>query len=289
MLIPAAGSLLLLLLAIDVFLTVIHPEGHGGPLTRRQNRLLWALWKAAAPRSSRREAWLGLAAPTLAVLTPAIWAALLVTGFALLYFPAVEGFLVSPGALRAHWAESLYVSGIAAATLGTGDVVPDSIAVRLLTVVEALSGFALLSAALSYILSIHTEHAVKTTLAADIAAQFDASARSDEDPFEREQWLDGVTQRLLHVMHAHAQYPILHYFHPADRRDSLTVQLAPFVERMTDASRDARSVADGAATAAVERYLRAAQDRFLPPSKSPDHEGDGSAATYARLRRYLAY
>ena len=47
-----AGLLVLAFVGMDVFITVFHPEGHGGPLTRRQNRLVWGLWKATAPRGS---------------------------------------------------------------------------------------------------------------------------------------------------------------------------------------------------------------------------------------------
>lgn len=77
--------------------------------------------------------------------------------------------MVSPGALRAPWTEALYYSGMAAATLGTGDIVPDLPALRLLAVMEALSGFALLSASLSYIMAIYNENGRKTTLAAELA------------------------------------------------------------------------------------------------------------------------
>ena len=86
--------------------------------------------------------------PFLAVLTPPAWALIVVAGFALIFYAWIEGFLVSPGSLRAPWAEVLYYSGFSAATLGTGDVLADLPALRLLTILEGLSGFALLSASL---------------------------------------------------------------------------------------------------------------------------------------------
>lgn len=144
-----AGIVLLTLVGVDVLLTVFHPEGHGGPLTRRQNRLVWSVWKRSAPAGARRDRWLALGGPLLSVLTPAVWALLLIVGYALIYYPWIEGFLASPGSLRASWAEALYFSGVSATTLGTGDVVPDAILPRLLSTVQALSGFALLSSSLS--------------------------------------------------------------------------------------------------------------------------------------------
>lgn len=187
--------------------------------------------EAAAPNGTGRDRWLALGGPLLSVLSPAAWALLLVTGYALIYYPSMEAFLVSPGDLRAPWAEALYFSAVSAATLGTGDVVPDTTALRLLSPLEALSGFALLSSSLSYILSVHGKIAVKTTLASDLAAHFRGRDQQQEVAWRREAWLEQIAERLLHLSYAHAQYPILHYYRPADRRDSLAVQIGPLVRR----------------------------------------------------------
>ncbi len=42
------GTVLLVALTIDVFITVFYPEGHGGPISRWQNRLTW--WASRAVR-----------------------------------------------------------------------------------------------------------------------------------------------------------------------------------------------------------------------------------------------
>lgn len=303
LLLPALGAGLLLLLGIDVFVTVFHPEGHGGPLTRRQNSAVWSLWKKAAPPGDRRDAWLGVGGPVLAVLTPAVWSLLLVVGYALLYYPWIERFLASPGSLRPHWAEALYYSGFLAATLGTGDIVPDVVALRLLSIVEALSGFALLSAALSYILAIYRENGRKTTLASELALHFpnDGSPpRPGAVESERERWLEEAAREVVHITQAHAQYPILHYFRATDPRNSLALQLAPLV-RLTGAREDerGRSTGDGAAEGgasagsalvaqAVERYLIAADERFVRNGSSGVQNGR-TGGRYARLLEYLAY
>lgn len=289
-LLPAiAGFLVLALVGVDVFVTVFHPEGHGGPLTRRQNRLVWASWKATATRRSRRNRWLALAGPVLAALTPIVWAGLLVAGYALVYYPWIADFLVSPGALRSEWAEAAYVSGITAATLGTGDVVPDLVPLRLLGVLEAFSGFALLSASLSYILSVYQEHAAKTTLASDLAAHFSAAGVDDDQPWRREAWLERTAERLLHVAHAHAQYPILHYFRPSDERSSLTLQLRALVERATGAGDGSpRSHAEQVVLGALDEYLAAAHRRFVPGGPGGGDEPP-IERRYERLLCYLGY
>jgi hypothetical protein len=296
LLLPALGTGILLLLAGDVFITVFHPEGHGGPLTQRHNSAVWWVWKKVAPAGRWRDGWLGVGGPALAVLTPALWALLLVLGFALLYYPWIDRFLVSPGSLRAHWAEAFYFSGFTAATLGTGDIVPDLVALRVLSILQALSGFALLSAALSYILAIYRENGRKTTLASDLALHYRIGHAGDSPPSlqqERERWLEHVARELIHLIQAHAQYPILHYFRGTDPRNSITLQLAPLI----DLARSTRPAATrpggstpGAAlvSGALERYLAASDRRFVRghPASSSDDDLDQK---YRRLLGYLAY
>lgn len=287
------GVVLLLLLGLDVFVTVFHPEGHGGPLTRRQNRALWRVWRAAAPSGERRPAWLGLGGPVLALLTPVVWTVLLVGGFALIYYPWMEHFLVSPGNLRDHWAEALYFSGFAAATLGTGDIVPNLLSLRLLSILEALCGFALLSSALSYVLAIYRENGKKTTLAADVALHCGTGAANELES-EPDLWLIGVARELQHIMQSHAQYPILHYFRPAEDRQSLTVQLEPLLRMNNDPDSSerapARRTSRGSALVAeaVDQYLRAADSRFVPGGAG-DASDQSLQQRYRRLASYLGY
>lgn len=297
LLLPLVGASVLLLLAVDLFVTVFHPEGHGGPLTQRHNGAVWGLWKKAAPSGKRRDGWLGLGGPVLAVLTPAIWALLLVAGFALIYYPWMERFLVSPGTLRVHWVEALYFSGFAAATLGTGDIVPDLAPLRLLSIVQALSGFALLSASLTYILAVYRENGRKTTLASELALHYrrgDAGAEPSAVAEEPELWLKHVVRELLHVTQAHAQYPILHYFRPSDAHNSLALQLEPLV-RMSGSGGLGSPAGDqpGSSEAALvsdslDRYLTAADRRFV---RSPSGEAGGGSLDdrYRRLLDYLGY
>ncbi|CAN5255201.1 hypothetical protein BH24PSE2_BH24PSE2_07970 [soil metagenome] len=46
------GIAVLALLFADVFLTVFHAQGHGGPLSRVQNRTIWALFRTAGARAA---------------------------------------------------------------------------------------------------------------------------------------------------------------------------------------------------------------------------------------------
>lgn len=83
--IATAGFLVLLLLYLDVFLTVFHPEGHGGPLTGRLNRTAWGGFRALA--GARPAKALAFAGPMMPVLTLLVWMGLLIAGYALIYYP----------------------------------------------------------------------------------------------------------------------------------------------------------------------------------------------------------
>jgi hypothetical protein len=180
------GILLLIALTVDVFITVFYPEGHGGPISRWQNRVVWWLCRAVSDQVRRgRELILTFAAPSMAVLTPVLWIVILVVGFALIYFASIDTFLVSPGHLRNPFWESVYYSGYSASTMGNGDLVANRMSLRVLTSAEALSGLGLGTAAFTYILAIFRELGSMTTLALDIQARFAGASPTDaglDDP-----------------------------------------------------------------------------------------------------------
>ena len=114
--IATAGFLVLLLLYLDVFLTVFHPEGHGGPLTGRLNRTAWGGFRALA--GARPAKALAFAGPMMPVLTLLVWMGLLIAGYALIYHPAISTFPVSPGMLRGRVLEAVHFSGVHALRVG---------------------------------------------------------------------------------------------------------------------------------------------------------------------------
>ena len=78
-----------------------------------------------------------------------IWAVGLILGFALLHW-AFGSHLAGPGGL-AGLAKDLYMSGTTFFTLGLGDVVPTTQFSRVLTVLEAGTGFSFLALVIAYV------------------------------------------------------------------------------------------------------------------------------------------
>lgn len=243
----------------------------------------------------------------MVVATVGVWVLLLVLGFALIYYPWMETFLVSPGSLRLSWVEAFYYSGYTAATLGFGDVVADSDAFRVLAPVQALGGFALLSVSVTYVLSVYRELIRKQALAARIDSYFGGNepgtigAGGTEGRESMARLSESISAELAEVLLAHHQYPILHYFRSDTPWRSLPLQLG----RLLDLRRRVRTADDSQPIAALashpsyvglqnslENYLQEVEGLFTP-ADGGRADGAESADTmdraHRRLLRYLGY
>lgn len=150
-----SGGLLLILIALrDIFDTLWRPSGFG---TLARLIFRW-IWKAS---KLRKGSGTGRSAGPLGVLfTLGAWSALVVTGFAMIYLPRLsEDFVFTSGLQPGSSSElvtAFYVSTVALTTLGVGDIAPSSSLLRVFMPVEALLGFVLLTAGISWILQLYS-------------------------------------------------------------------------------------------------------------------------------------
>jgi hypothetical protein len=155
LLLGAAGFVLLLGILWDAFLTVLLPRRVSGSfsLARGVQSGLWGAWVMGARRLSARrprEAFLGPYAMLTMLVLFGVWAFGLILAFALLQW-SLGSQLVQGGGASAGFGTDLYMSGTTFFTLGLGDVAPASFAARLLSVVEAGTGFGFLAMVLAYL------------------------------------------------------------------------------------------------------------------------------------------
>ncbi|WP_110853248.1 potassium channel family protein [Georgenia satyanarayanai] len=147
-----AGVVLVLAALWDLFHTLWNPSGQG-PICRLFMRLVWRTSKHVHARAGR------LSGPVTLVIVILTWVVLVVVGCALIYWPHVpEAFSYSPGLMpeeRGNLLDALYLSAVALVTLGLGDIVPTAGWLQLLVPLEALLGFALLTAAVSWVLQVY--------------------------------------------------------------------------------------------------------------------------------------
>lgn len=149
-----AGLLCLSEVLVDAFQTIILPRRASGRLriSRAFLTATWIPWKAIARRmrpTRQRESFLSYFGPLSLLLLVMIWATGLIVGFALIYHSIGSPFTDTH--TLGNWETDLYISGTTLFTLGLGDVVPVSVAARLLTALEAGIGLAFVAGVIGYL------------------------------------------------------------------------------------------------------------------------------------------
>ena len=139
---------------LDAFETVILPRRATGRfrMTRIFYKVTWLPWRRLAelirhPR--KRETILSFYGPLSLVLLIGAWAAALILGFSLVYYAFPTPFIDPRGTSHA-WLTDLYASGTTIFTLGLGDVVPRTLAIRALVVIEAGMGLGFVALVIGY-------------------------------------------------------------------------------------------------------------------------------------------
>jgi hypothetical protein len=223
-LVTAAGVVLILTALRDVFDTLFHPGGKAA-LSRAIMRLVWG---AFHPPANRWPAAFSLAGPTALILIIASWAATLVLGWALIFWPQMQsgGFAFQPGVRSGDFIDSVYVSLVTLATVGYGDVTPDATWLRVIAPLEALLGFGLLTASISWLATIYPVLLRRRSLAYEIyllrEAQREADTEvADLEPSAAAATYADLTSRIVAVERDLVAFPIAYYFAESDDRFSL--------------------------------------------------------------------
>ena len=227
----AAGVALIGLVGRDAFDALFHAEGRG-VFSRQITRAVWQTFRHVGARRER----LSLAGPVAFVAVIATWAGLLVLGWALVFWPHMPGDFRFDAGLDARgpdFVNALNVSLVTLTTLGFGDITPTSQALRLILPLEALLGFGLLSAIISWLVSIYPALSRRRSLAYEISLLRAAEAEDDVSlddltPDTVDRLLAELTSRLVAVERDLVHFPISYYFSAEDPRFSLPVA-APYL------------------------------------------------------------
>ena len=145
------GALIVAVILWEAFETVVLPRrvARRFRLTRLVYRSTWAPWKAVAGifrRPKARETFLSFYGPLSLLILFAVWAACIITGFAVLYYSCRTQDSTHP-----TFETCLYLSGTTMFTLGLGDVIPHTWLERFFAVAESGLGFGFLALILSYL------------------------------------------------------------------------------------------------------------------------------------------
>jgi ion channel len=221
----------------DVFDVLFHPLGRG-LIARRIVQALSALahW---LPGSSRLRL---LAGPLGYVAVVATWGTLLAVGWALIFLPHLpEGFNFDPAldpAEHSGFLDAFYISLVNLTSLGYGDISPATPLLRLLGPLETVMGLGLLTASISWLISIYNAISRRDSLAHEVHLAKEAEERLGEklveaDPELLGTMLAGFAEQLIRTRRDLIHFPITHYFRTEDEERALA-GLLPFLCELVD-------------------------------------------------------
>jgi hypothetical protein len=230
--IPAliAGIICCAGVGLDAFQTIILPRRQTGRLrlTRFFFIATWTPWAAMAGRignKKMRDQVYSVFGPLSLLLLLMLWGLLLVVGFALLFygfgsqFTDVMGVQSASGLSR--FRRDLYVSGTTLFTLGLGDVLPHSVATRLLIIVEAGVGLGFIALVIGYLPVFYQTFSRREVNIALLDARAGSPPAASE--LLRRHGFEGGHEALAmllaewerwsaEILESHISYPILCYY-----------------------------------------------------------------------------
>ena len=262
-----SGSLLVAVVVRDVFHTLFHPIGHGS-IAPQVMKFVW--WLLRLFPSNRRIA--SLTGPLGIALVVLTWGAIAILGWAMLYFAHMpDGFAYSSElnpAQRNDLFDSLYLSLVTIGTLGFGDIVPTSPFLRLVVPLEALFGFMLLTAAVSWVLQIYPALHRRRVLALQLSTL--RKARRANPDLDVDSIPAGVLARLadavVEARNDFTQYGATYYFRDLEADAALASSLDYAIQLSSEAADSGQPrtrLAGALITAAVESLADLLNQEFL--------------------------
>jgi hypothetical protein len=223
-----AGLLFCLGAVLDAFQTIILPRRPTGRfrITRLFYIATWAPWAAFARHirnPKMREQCYSTFGPGSLLLLLMLWALLLVTGFALLFFGLRTPFADAMAGATAldRLRTDLYVSGTTLFTLGIGDVLPRSLVARALIVIESGTGLGFVALVIGYVPVLYNTFSRREVSVALLDARAGSPPTSTE--LLRRHAFPGGQEALVvllvewerwsaEILESHISYPILCYY-----------------------------------------------------------------------------
>ena len=280
LLLSLLGAGLILVALRDIFDTLFHPSGKG-MLSRALPRFLWRGVRRIGGRYPLAQELCG---PVTLLAVIASWAALLAVGWAFVFWPHLaRGFLLAPGlssSAQGGFVDALYISLVTLTTLGYGDITPTSSWLKVLVPFEALVGFGLLTASLSWVISLYPAFSRHRSLAHEVNLVREAESETEigvrqMDALAAEQMLGSLTTQLIAVQTDLIHFPISYYFRSSNERFELSAAM-PYLLRVAQEG-DSADCAPGVRMrasmlrGAIEDFSDTVGARFLDlPSASSD-------------------
>src|SRR5918996_4257059 len=173
--VTALGVVMAIAILLDVVLSVFHLD-LSGPISTATQRAISRLMVLLSKRFRwARRSLLALIGPAAIVSTLFVWVGLFILSFALMVWPHMneEAFSSTSGLEPLGFIDALYYSGGTGMVLGYGDITPQSAIWKILSFVEAGLGFALMTAIITYMLTVTNAVTERNALANEVLGETD--------------------------------------------------------------------------------------------------------------------
>ena len=273
-----AGVLLIGFGALDALWTTLWVDGNAGPLTRRHNS--WTR-RAVLKFAGRNHHRLSLTGPIVLMTSVLVWAVIPWIGWVLLFSSDPRSLLDAHRATAANLPDRIYLTGSLMATLGTGNFTPNGGIWEITSSLAGLDGLFMLTLAVTYMLSIIQAVVAKRAFGSQVwslghdAEEFVINAWDGHRFSEIEAQIVSLTAQLQHVTEQHHAYPMLHFYHEANRKQSVAHNLAVFSEVLLVFAHGVQPSVRPAPSAlysaqrSVEEFLQTLRTAFVEPSDQP--------------------
>jgi hypothetical protein len=263
----------------DIFDVLFHPLGKG-VIARRIVQGM----SAAVRRAPRGRSTLGLlGGPLSFVAVVGTWTALLALGWAFVFWPHLpDGFNYSQGLVPAQhdgFIDALYISLVNLTSLGYGDISPASDLMRILGPIETTFGLGLLTASISWLISIYNAISRRDSLAHEVHLAKESEERlgeklADADPRLLETMLASFAEQLIRTRRDLIHFPITHYFRTEDEERALA-GLLPFLTSLAnEAAEESRPhslrVRAEVLRMAIDDFAQTLRTRLRMPGETTD-------------------
>jgi len=262
--------------ALDALWTALWVDGNAGPLTRRHNswmrRLILRL-------SGRNHKMLSTTGPIVLVASVLVWAIIPWAGWVLLFSSDATSLLRTHTNTPAALVDRIYFAGYTMFTLGNGDFGPNGSVWEFVTAWASLNGLFMLTLAVTYLLAIIEAVVAKRSFASQVwslgrtAEEFIIHSWNGHSFPAIELHIVSLTEQLQMVVEQHHAYPMLHYYHETNKKNSVSHNLAVFSEvLMLFAHGVAESVRPApsaifSAQRTVEEFLDTLRSAYVTPSE----------------------
>ncbi len=228
--VSVVGAAIILVVMRDIVHELFHPETSGS-ISRVVMLGVWRIMRRVARRHRRA---LFDAGPLMLIAVAGVWTVLLGVGWALIYWPRlpadfhVAGGLTGPASHG--FLSALYVSMSTLTTIGASDLTPRVGALRLIYTAEGLVGLVMITAWITWVLSIYPVIAERRAFTREVMTLRQAEPRPGtavrEAPVETSaDVLRTLTEQVIRIGSQLQQSRVTYYFQNEDPNVALAEQL----------------------------------------------------------------